>query len=106
MMFVVAYMSTKFPLVQENSSVDILVDILLTLVDYIDCLQVLVRNVPPDPDESVSELVEHFFLVNHPDNYLTHQVDLCCYSLNTYSCEQYMPSHTYRSNVLQVIETK
>ncbi|CAK9146027.1 unnamed protein product [Ilex paraguariensis] len=35
---------------------------------------VLVRNVPPDPDESVSELVEHFFLVNHPDHYLTHQV--------------------------------
>lgn len=41
-----------------------------------NCLifQVLVRNVPPDPDESVSELVEHFFLVNHPDHYLTHQV--------------------------------
>ncbi|KAJ9689661.1 hypothetical protein PVL29_012380 [Vitis rotundifolia] len=37
-------------------------------------LQVLVRNVPPDADESVSELVEHFFLVNHSDNYLTHQV--------------------------------
>uniref|UniRef100_A0A9I9DPQ9 Calcium permeable stress-gated cation channel 1 n=1 Tax=Cucumis melo TaxID=3656 RepID=A0A9I9DPQ9_CUCME len=36
--------------------------------------RVLVRNVPPDPDESVSELVEHFFLVNHPDHYLTHQV--------------------------------
>ncbi|RWW34573.1 hypothetical protein GW17_00000659, partial [Ensete ventricosum] len=36
--------------------------------------QVLVRNVPPDPDESVSELVEHFFLDNHPDHYLTHQV--------------------------------
>ncbi|XP_042519775.1 calcium permeable stress-gated cation channel 1-like isoform X2 [Macadamia integrifolia] len=35
---------------------------------------VLVRNVPPDPDESVSEFVEHFFLVNHPDHYLTHQV--------------------------------
>ncbi|KAG6419202.1 hypothetical protein SASPL_121418 [Salvia splendens] len=35
---------------------------------------VLVRNVPPDPDESVSECVEHFFLVNHPDHYLTHQV--------------------------------
>ncbi|KAK3040435.1 hypothetical protein RJ639_028684 [Escallonia herrerae] len=35
---------------------------------------VLVRNVPPDPDESVGELVEHFFLVNHPDHYLTHQV--------------------------------
>lgn len=32
------------------------------------------RNVPPDPDESVSEHVEHFFCVNHPDNYLTHQV--------------------------------
>lgn len=37
-------------------------------------LQVLVRNVPPDPDESVTECVEHFFLVNHPDHYLTHQV--------------------------------
>lgn len=34
------------------------------------------RNVPPDPDESVTQLVEHFFLVNHPDHYLTHQV---CY---------------------------
>ncbi|KAI5021110.1 hypothetical protein ZWY2020_054520 [Hordeum vulgare] len=30
-------------------------------------------NIPPDPDESVSELVEHFFLVNHPDHYLKHQ---------------------------------
>ncbi|CAN1222619.1 Calcium permeable stress-gated cation channel 1 [Linum grandiflorum] len=39
-----------------------------------DQFTVLVRNVPPDPDESVSELVEHFFLVNHPDNYLTNQV--------------------------------
>lgn len=32
------------------------------------------RNVPPDPDESVSEHVEHFFSVNHQDHYLTHQV--------------------------------
>ncbi|KAM7495225.1 hypothetical protein LguiB_029834 [Lonicera macranthoides] len=39
-----------------------------------DQFTVLVRNVPPDPDESVSELVEHFFLVNHPNHYLTHQV--------------------------------
>lgn len=39
-----------------------------------DQFTVLVRNVPPDPDESVSELVEHFFLVNHPNDYLTHQV--------------------------------
>ncbi|XAR55352.1 hypothetical protein NMG60_11035403 [Bertholletia excelsa] len=39
-----------------------------------DQFTVLVRNVPPDPHESVSELVEHFFLVNHPDHYLTHQV--------------------------------
>ncbi|CAI0467732.1 unnamed protein product [Linum tenue] len=39
-----------------------------------DQYSVLVQNVPPDADESVSELVEHFFLVNHPDNYLTHQV--------------------------------
>ncbi|XP_045816798.1 calcium permeable stress-gated cation channel 1-like isoform X2 [Trifolium pratense] len=39
-----------------------------------DQFSVLVRNIPPDPDESVGELVEHFFLVNHPDSYLTHQV--------------------------------
>ncbi|KAG8642261.1 CSC1-like protein At3g21620 isoform X1 [Manihot esculenta] len=39
-----------------------------------DQFTVLVRNVPPDPDESISELVEHFFLVNHPDHFLTHQV--------------------------------
>ncbi|CAA2993802.1 calcium permeable stress-gated cation channel 1-like isoform X1 [Olea europaea subsp. europaea] len=35
---------------------------------------VLVKNVPPGPDESVSESVEHFFVDNHPDHYLTHQV--------------------------------
>ncbi|KAL6520518.1 Calcium permeable stress-gated cation channel 1 [Orobanche hederae] len=39
-----------------------------------DQFTVLVKNVPPDPDETVSECVEHFFLVNHPDHYLTHQV--------------------------------
>ncbi|KAI7741870.1 hypothetical protein M8C21_027949 [Ambrosia artemisiifolia] len=39
-----------------------------------DQFTVLVKNVPPDADESVSEAVEHFFLVNHPDHYLTHQV--------------------------------
>ncbi|XP_050368487.1 calcium permeable stress-gated cation channel 1-like isoform X1 [Argentina anserina] len=39
-----------------------------------DQFTALVRNVPPDADESVSELVEHFFLVNHPEHYLTHQV--------------------------------
>lgn len=39
-----------------------------------DQFTVLVRNIPPDVDESISELVEHFFLVNHPDHYLTHQV--------------------------------
>ncbi|KAF5732745.1 CSC1-like protein [Tripterygium wilfordii] len=38
------------------------------------CCMVLVRNVPPDPDESVSEHSEHFFCVNHPDHYLMHQV--------------------------------
>ncbi|KAG6657753.1 hypothetical protein CIPAW_04G112900 [Carya illinoinensis] len=38
-----------------------------------DQFTVLVRNVPPDPDESVDELVEHFFLVNH-EHYLTHQI--------------------------------
>uniref|UniRef100_A0A0C9QXA4 TSA: Wollemia nobilis Ref_Wollemi_Transcript_1591_2983 transcribed RNA sequence n=1 Tax=Wollemia nobilis TaxID=56998 RepID=A0A0C9QXA4_9CONI len=35
---------------------------------------VLVRNVPPDPDESVAEHVRHFFRVNYPFHYLTHQV--------------------------------
>ncbi|KAK4491926.1 hypothetical protein RD792_002708 [Penstemon davidsonii] len=39
-----------------------------------DQFTVLVRNVPPDADESVTESVEHFFLVNHRDHYLTHQV--------------------------------
>ncbi|KAJ0250164.1 CSC1-like protein [Hirschfeldia incana] len=39
-----------------------------------DQLTVLVRNVPPDTDESVNEHVEHFFCVNHPDHYLCHQV--------------------------------
>ncbi|KAG6438339.1 hypothetical protein SASPL_103279 [Salvia splendens] len=39
-----------------------------------DQFTVLVRNVPPDPDESVSEHVEHFFCVNHADTYLMHQV--------------------------------
>ncbi|KAI5410356.1 hypothetical protein KIW84_055744 [Lathyrus oleraceus] len=39
-----------------------------------DQFSVLVRNIPPDPGESVSELVEHFVLVNHSNTYLTHQV--------------------------------
>ncbi|KAG8370707.1 hypothetical protein BUALT_Bualt13G0011300 [Buddleja alternifolia] len=39
-----------------------------------DQFTVLVRNIPPDPDESVSEHVEHFFCVNHADHYLSHQV--------------------------------
>ncbi|XP_024964106.1 CSC1-like protein At4g02900 [Cynara cardunculus var. scolymus] len=39
-----------------------------------DQFTVLVRNVPPDPDESVSDHVDHFFRVNHPDQYLSHQV--------------------------------
>ncbi|OMO77795.1 hypothetical protein CCACVL1_14833 [Corchorus capsularis] len=45
-----------------------------------DQFTVIVRNVPPDPDETVSEHVEHFFSVNHPDYYLTHQV---VYNANT-----------------------
>ncbi|XP_019197368.1 PREDICTED: CSC1-like protein At4g02900 [Ipomoea nil] len=39
-----------------------------------DQFTVLVRSVPPDTDESVSEHVEHFFCVNHPERYLLHQV--------------------------------
>ncbi|KAK1398987.1 Calcium-dependent channel [Heracleum sosnowskyi] len=45
-----------------------------------DQYTVLVRNVPLDPDESVTEHIEHFFCVNHPDHYLTHQV---VYNANT-----------------------
>ncbi|KAI3741020.1 hypothetical protein L1987_58684 [Smallanthus sonchifolius] len=39
-----------------------------------DQFTVLVKNIPPDDQESVSDTVENFFLVNHHDNYLTHQV--------------------------------
>ncbi|WZZ86407.1 hypothetical protein YC2023_114986 [Brassica napus] len=39
-----------------------------------DQFTVLVRDVPPDSHESISENVEHFFMVNHPDHYLTNQV--------------------------------
>ncbi|KAI4349548.1 hypothetical protein L6164_010126 [Bauhinia variegata] len=39
-----------------------------------DQFTVLVRNVPPDSDETISEHVEHFFCVNHPDHYLLHQL--------------------------------
>ncbi|XP_047043405.1 CSC1-like protein At4g02900 [Lolium rigidum] len=39
-----------------------------------DQYTVLVRNVPPDTDETVSEHVEHFFAVNHRDHYLSHQI--------------------------------
>ncbi|KAK4347614.1 hypothetical protein RND71_033953 [Anisodus tanguticus] len=38
-----------------------------------DQYTVLVRNGLPDADESGSECVEHFFLVNHQDHYLMHQ---------------------------------
>ncbi|WVZ07975.1 hypothetical protein V8G54_021321 [Vigna mungo] len=40
---------------------------------YKEYKNVLVRNVPPDTDESVPEHIEHFFCVNHPDHYLMHQ---------------------------------
>ncbi|MCO5547531.1 hypothetical protein L7F22_000981 [Adiantum nelumboides] len=39
-----------------------------------DQFTVLVRNIPSDPDESRSLHVEHFFRVNHPDYYLSHQM--------------------------------
>lgn len=39
-----------------------------------DHFTVLVRNIPVDPDESVSLHIEHFFRVNHPDFYLLHQI--------------------------------
>ncbi|KAJ0080787.1 hypothetical protein Patl1_09953 [Pistacia atlantica] len=34
---------------------------------------VLVRNVPPEQDKSVKDVVERFFLENHPDHYLKHE---------------------------------
>ncbi|RYR11494.1 hypothetical protein Ahy_B04g069016 isoform B [Arachis hypogaea] len=59
-----------------------------------DQFTVLVRNIPPDPDESVSELVEHFFMVNHPGHYLTHQVGFPGYFKNDnfYCCFKYAVS--------------
>ncbi|KAL4563007.1 hypothetical protein LXL04_027038 [Taraxacum kok-saghyz] len=39
-----------------------------------DQFTVLAKNVPRDANETISETVENFFLVNHHDNYLTHQV--------------------------------
>ncbi|CAH8388057.1 unnamed protein product [Eruca vesicaria subsp. sativa] len=39
-----------------------------------DEFTVLVRNIPTDSQESVSENVEQFFMVNHPDHYLMNQV--------------------------------
>ncbi|KAJ0258022.1 CSC1-like protein [Hirschfeldia incana] len=39
-----------------------------------DEFTVLVRNIPPDSHELVSDNVEQFFMVNHPDNYLMNQV--------------------------------
>lgn len=39
-----------------------------------DNFTVLVKNIPVDPDETASLHVEHFFRVNHPDYYLTHQM--------------------------------
>ncbi|KAM0926737.1 hypothetical protein ACQ4PT_003360 [Festuca glaucescens] len=45
-----------------------------------DQFTVLVRNIPEDSDETVSEHVQHFFAVNHRDHYLSHQV---VYNANT-----------------------
>ncbi|KAG2288347.1 hypothetical protein Bca52824_047951 [Brassica carinata] len=39
-----------------------------------DEFTVLVRNIQPDSHELVSENVEQFFMVNHPDHYLMNQV--------------------------------
>ncbi|KAI7738818.1 hypothetical protein M8C21_006265 [Ambrosia artemisiifolia] len=42
--------------------------------EFLLITSVLVRHVPSDPDESVSEHVEHFFCVNHLGQYVTHKV--------------------------------
>ncbi|GAA0155446.1 hypothetical protein LIER_13173 [Lithospermum erythrorhizon] len=66
-----------------------------------DQYTVLVRNVPPDPDESVGELVEHFFMVNHPDHYLTNQV-----VLNTNQLSELVKEKSKKQNWLDYYQLK
>ncbi|KAG9160316.1 hypothetical protein Leryth_026139 [Lithospermum erythrorhizon] len=66
-----------------------------------DQYTVLVRNVPPDPDESVGELVEHFFMVNHPDHYLTNQV-----VLNTNQLSELVKEKKKKQNWLDYYQLK
>ncbi|XP_051126067.1 calcium permeable stress-gated cation channel 1-like [Andrographis paniculata] len=66
-----------------------------------DQFTVLVRNVPPDPDESVSESVEHFFLVNHQENYLTQQV-----VINANKLAKLIEEKQKRENWLDYYQTK
>ncbi|KAG6529091.1 hypothetical protein ZIOFF_011285 [Zingiber officinale] len=81
---VMAYAFTFWTCYVLNKEYDIVASMRLHFLASVkrrpDQFTVLVRNVPPDPDESVDELVEHFFLVNHRDHYLTHQV---VYNANT-----------------------
>jgi hypothetical protein len=46
-------------------------------------VQVLVRQVPRDPNVSVGLEIEHFFRENHPEHYCTHQVLILYLSLFT-----------------------
>ncbi|XP_065855193.1 protein OSCA1-like isoform X2 [Euphorbia lathyris] len=63
---------TCFVLMKEYEKVaNLLLNFLSSEKRRRDQFTVLVRNIPPDPDESVTELVEHFFMVNHLDQYLT-----------------------------------
>ncbi|KAK1425014.1 hypothetical protein QVD17_20356 [Tagetes erecta] len=52
---------------------DMRLHFLAAQIRHPDQFTVLVRNVPSDPDESVSEHVDHFFRVNHPDQYFLHK---------------------------------
>ncbi|CAN1243612.1 Calcium permeable stress-gated cation channel 1 [Linum perenne] len=66
---------TLFILFKEYAQVTSMRLQFLTLEDRRpDKFTVLVRNVPSEPHESMTEHVEHFFLVNHPDHYLMNQV--------------------------------
>ncbi|KAJ0080788.1 hypothetical protein Patl1_09952 [Pistacia atlantica] len=47
--------------------------VLMKEYETVAAMRSLLGMFPQTRDESVNELVEHFFSVNHPDHYLTHQ---------------------------------
>eukprot|EP00850_Spirogloea_muscicola_P008191 SM000043S15819 [mRNA] locus=s43:323436:330226:+ [translate_table: standard] len=66
-----------------------------------DQYTVLVRQVPPDPHETVSWHVQHFFRVNHPDHYLLHQP-----VLNAIKLQKLITQWEWTSNKLRALEAR